>query len=223
MYRANTCIPILAFLDGSGRIYFSIEDVIPLSLKVVYTLFVCALVPIYWRQYGPANFLWFSDIALFALVPALWLENVLLVSMMAISVVFFEALWNIDFFFRLLTGKSLIGLSAYMFDPKIPLFIRGLSCFHIVLPLLLLWMLHRFGYDHQALVWQTILALVVLPLSYLVSNRRENVNWVYGFGDNPQRILPAPLFVILLMLLFPLVVYLPTHLLFARIFRAAGA
>jgi len=223
VYRANTCIPILAFLDGSGRIYFSIEDVIPLSLKVVYTLFVCALVPIYWRQYGPANFLWFSDIALFALVPALWLENVLLVSMMAISVVFFEALWNIDFFFRLLTGKSLIGLSAYMFDPKIPLFIRGLSCFHIVLPLLLLWMLHRFGYDHQALVWQTILALVVLPLSYLVSNRRENVNWVYGFGDNPQRILPAPLFVILLMLLFPLVVYLPTHLLFARIFRAAGA
>jgi hypothetical protein len=46
---------------------------------------------------------------------------------------------------------------------------------------------------------------------------------VYGLGENPQRILPAPLFVILLMLLFPLAVYLPTHLLFARIFRAAAA
>jgi hypothetical protein len=66
-------------------------------------------------------------------------------------------------------------------------------------------------------------ALVVLPLSYLTSNARENVNWVYGFGENPQRILPAPLFVILLMLLFPLAVYLPTHLVFARIFRAAGS
>ena len=196
---------------------------IPLGLKVLYTLFVCALVPIYWRKYGLANFLWFSDIALLALVPALWLENVLLISMMAISVVFFEALWNIDFFFRLLTGKSLIGLSAYMFDSKIPLFIRGLSCFHIVLPLVLLWMLHQFGYDHRAFVWQTILALVVLPLSYLVSNQRENVNWVYGFGENPRRILPAPLFVILLMVLFPLVVYLPTHLLFTKIFRSAGA
>ena len=75
---------------------------IPLRLKIVYTLFVCALVPVYWRQYGPANFLWFSDIALLALVPALWLENALLVSMMAISVVFFEALWNADFFFQLL-------------------------------------------------------------------------------------------------------------------------
>jgi hypothetical protein len=197
--------------------------VIPLGLKVVYTIFVCALVPIYWREYGPANFLWFSDIALLALVPALWLENALLVSMLAISVVFFEALWNVDFFFRLATRKSLIGLSAYMFDPRIPLFIRGLSCFHIVLPLLLLWMLHRLGYDPRAFLWQSIVALVVLPLSYLVSNAKENVNWVYGLGENPQRILPAPLFVILLMLLFPFAVYLPTHLLFARIFRAAGS
>jgi hypothetical protein len=197
--------------------------VIPLGLKVGYTIFVCALVPIYWREYGPANFLWFSDIALLALVPALWLENALLVSMLAISVVFFEALWNLDFFFRLATGKSLIGLSAYMFDPGIPLFIRGLSSFHIVLPLLLLWMLHRLGYDHRAFLWQTIVALVVLPLSYRVSNARENVNWVYGLGEKRQRILPAPLFLILLMLLFPLAVYLPTHLLFARIFRAAGS
>jgi hypothetical protein len=29
-----------------------------------------------------ANFLWFSDIALLALVPAFWLENALLVRMM---------------------------------------------------------------------------------------------------------------------------------------------
>ena len=63
-----------------------------------------------------------------------------------------------------------------MFDPKIPLFIRGLSCFHIVLPLLLLWTLHRLGYDQRAFVWQTVVALVVLPLCYLVSNPQANVN-----------------------------------------------
>jgi len=45
----------------------------------------------------------------------------------------------------------------------------------------------------------------------------------HGFGQNPQKILPAPLFVILLMLLFQVAVYLPTHLLFGRIFRAAGS
>jgi len=123
-------------------------------------------------------------------VPALWLENALLVSMLAVSVVFFEALWNVDFFFRLATGRPLIGLSAYMFNSKISLFIRGLSCFHMVLPLLLLWMLHRLGYDQRAFLWQTIVALVVLPLFYLVSNAKENVNWVYGLGENPQRICP---------------------------------
>src|SRR6266496_4251387 len=85
--------------------------------------------------------------------------------------------------------------------------------FHIVLPVILLWGLHRLGYDRRGFLWQAIVALVVLPFSYLLSNSRENVNWVYGFGQNPQKIMPAPLFVILLMLLFPLVIYLPTHLL----------
>lgn len=32
---------------------------IPIWLKIAYTLFVCMLVPIYWRQYGPVNFLCF--------------------------------------------------------------------------------------------------------------------------------------------------------------------
>jgi hypothetical protein len=84
-------------------------------------------------------------------------------------------------------------------------------------------MLHRLGYDARAFLWQTIVALAVLPLSYLLSNAKENVNWVYGFGQNPQRILPAPLFVIFPMLLFPVAVYLPSHILFARIFRTAGS
>ena len=163
---------------------------VPIWLKIVYTLFVAVLVPIYWRQYGPANFLWFSDVALLMMVPALWLENALLVSMMALSVLLLELVWNIDFWVRLATGKSLIALSAYMFDPKIPLFIRGLSLFHIALPILLVWLMSRLGYDRRAWLWQTLVALVVLPLSYLVTNPRENINWVYGFGEKPQTILP---------------------------------
>jgi hypothetical protein len=197
--------------------------VIPLGLKICYTIVVCALVPIYWRQYGPANFLWFSDIALLVMVPALWLENALAASMMALAIVFFEAIWNVDFFVRLAAGKSLIGLGAYMFDPKIPLFIRGLSCFHIVLPLLLVWTVYRLGYDQRAFFWQTLVALVVLPLSYLFSNPQENVNWVYGFRQTPQTVLPPPVFLGLLMLLFPIAVYLPSHLLFSKIFHAAQA
>src|SRR5437879_12989180 len=104
---------------------------IPIGLKIFYTFFVCVLVPIYWRQYWPANFLWFSDIALIVMVPALSLENSLLVSAMALAVVLLELVWNIDFFVRLATGNSLIGLSAYMFLPKTPLVNAGSPCFHL--------------------------------------------------------------------------------------------
>jgi hypothetical protein len=194
------------------------QAVIPIWLKIIYTLFVCLLVPIYWRQYGPANFLWFSDIALLMLVPALWFESPLLISMMALAVVLPELAWNIDYFARLATGVSLIGLTSYMFDARIPLFIRGLSLFHVVLPLLLIWLLHRLGYDSRAFFWQTLVAAVVLPLSYCFGTARDNVNWVYGFGEKPQTMLPAPLFVICLLLMFSLAVYLPMHLLFDRVF-----
>ena len=191
---------------------------IPISLKIAYTLFVCLLVPIYWRQYGLVNFLWFSDIALLVLVPALWLESPLLISMMALAVLLPELAWNVDYFFRLATGVSLIGLTSYMFDATIPPFIRGLSLFHVALPVILIWMLSRLGYDGRALLWQTLVAAAVLPLSYFLSNPRENVNWVYGLGEKPQTKVPAPLFVLFLMLLFPVGVYLPTHLLLDRIF-----
>ena len=191
---------------------------LPLWLKLIYTLYVCLLVPIYWVQYGPVNFLWVSDIALFTTVLALWFENALLASMMALAVGLLEIAWNVDFFGRLFTGRHLFGLSKYMFDATIPLGVRLLSLFHVVLPPLLLWLVYRLGYDGRALFAQTVLVWLVLPLSYWLSNPTENVNWVYGFSDKPQRWLPAPLFLVLLMLAFPLLIYLPTHLLLKRLF-----
>lgn len=196
---------------------FSVEQ-IPLWLKVSFTLFVCLLVPVYWAQYGPGNFLWFSDIVLLLTVPALWLESTLLASMSSLAVVVLEAVWIVDFFVRLIAGVSVTGLSSYMFDPKISLPVRALSLFHIALPLILLWMVHRLGYDSRALAAQTLLAWIVLPISYLLTERSENVNWVYGFRSQPQRWMPAQLYLALLMALFPLVLYLPMHFLLRRLF-----
>jgi hypothetical protein len=196
--------------------------VIPLWFKIAYTLFVCFIVPIYWRRYGPANFLWFSDIALLVTMPALWLESPLLASMMALAVILPEVAWNVDFFVRLTTGASLMGLSGYMFDRTIPLFIRALSLFHVGLPLILVWMLYRLGYDKSAFLAQTLVAAIVLPLSYLFGDPRRNVNWVYGFGARPQTRVPALWFLAFLMLMFPLAIYLPTHLVLDKFFSSAS-
>ena len=53
-------------------------------LKVAYTLFVAVFIPCYWVQFGAQNFLWACDIALFATLVALWREDALLASTMAI-------------------------------------------------------------------------------------------------------------------------------------------
>ncbi len=195
---------------------------IPLWLKAVYTLFLCVLVPVYWRHWGPKNFLWFSDIALLTTGVALWLESPLLASMMTLAIGLPELAWNVDFFGRLLTGHRLFGLSAYMFDRTKPRYLRALSLFHVVLPPLLVWIVYRLGYDRRAWAWQSLLAVVVFAVTYRVTDPRENVNWVHGPVSTPQRWMPPRLYLVALMVVFPLVVYLPLHVLLRRLFGGAA-
>lgn len=188
------------------------RGLIPLWIKIAYTLFVAVLVPVYWIYHGPANFLWGSDIALLIMVIALWRESRLLTSMMAVAVLLPELLWNLDFFTRLLAGRDVAGLGAtgYMFNPAQPLWLRALSLFHVFLPLVLVFMLYRLGYDRRALPATTLLCWVVLPLTYLLTDPERNINWVFGPGE-PQTLVPPLLYLAGLMLLVPLLVYLPTH------------
>lgn len=192
---------------------------LPRGVKILYTLFVFILVPAYWHHYGPANFLWGSDIALFLLLVGIHLETPLPASMMALAVLVPELIWTVDFLARLLFDfdPALFRGTAYMFDSDIPLLIRGLSLYHLALPLLLLWLLYRLGYDRRAFIAQTLLCWIVFPLSYLVSSPEANINFVHGFGGEPQQWMPPELFVLFLMLAFPLLLYLPMHLLLSRI------
>lgn len=139
--------------------------------------------------------------------------------MMALAVVIPEIGWNLDYFSGLIRGGSPLGLAAYMYDDEIPLFVRSLSLYHVPLPFFLLWLVLRLGYELAALRWQTLLAWVVLALSYFASDPEGNVNWVYGFGGEPQEWMPQPVYLILLMLAFPVVLYLPTHFLLRSLSR----
>lgn len=192
---------------------------IPLAVKIPYTVFVLLLVPVYWREHGPVNFLWSSDVALLATCPALWLESRLLVSMMALAALLPDSLWIADFLLRLAAGPDLAGIAGtgYMFDERIPLLVRTLSLFHLPLPAFLAWLVHRLGYDRRALPAQTLLLWLLLAVSYLAAPPARNINLVHGLGREPQQWLPPSLYLALLMVLYPLILYLPAHALLQRL------
>jgi hypothetical protein len=203
---------------------------IPLWLKVAYTVFLGVLVPSYWMAYGPTNFLYFCDVALFLALAALWLESPLLAGAAAVGILLPQMLWCLDFGAGLL-GFKLIGLTEYMFDPNIALFYRGLSLFHGWLPFLLLFLVIRLGYDRRSLPAWTLVAWSLLVICYLwipgppgptritgQTSAPVNINYVHGFSDRaPQGWMHPHLWFALLIVALPALVYWPTHCLLSQI------
>jgi hypothetical protein len=187
---------------------------IPLWLTLAYVLAVPVIAVIYWRAYGPTNFLWLSNIALAFTLAALLAGNRLLASMAAVGVLALELAWTIDF----IVGGRFIGIAAYMYDSKLPLYLRSLSLFHLALPPTLLFLLYRLGYDQRALIYQTLLTWVVLIVTYVATDPEKNINWVFGPGNKPQQQLHPLLYLGLEMAIIPVCVFLPTHWLLKRFF-----
>jgi hypothetical protein len=203
---------------------------IPTWVKFAYSSFVAILVPCYWVTYTPWNFLYFCDVALLVTAVAIWIESPLLVSMEAVAITLPQTLWVIDLLCRLVTGVHVTGVTSYMLDPKIPVFLRALSLFHGWLPFVLVWLVSRVGYDRRALPFQSVTAVMILLVSYLFApappppaehpHWAVNLNYVYGFDDTHAQALMAPGLWLLCMVAFNLVVvYVPTHLVLRRVFR----
>jgi hypothetical protein len=205
---------------------------IPCWVKAAFTAFVGVLVPYYLRTYGPTNFLYFCDVALLMAMVAVWKEDALWASMPAVGILLPQTLWMVDFLGGLF-GWHVVGLTAYMFDPGIPLFARGLSFFHFWLPLLLLWLIKRLGYDRRACVAWTGLAWVLVLVCFFLMpappppadnpNLPVNINYVHGFSDRQsQTWLPPYVYLMLVLAGLPLCVFWPTHLVLRRVFPPAG-
>jgi hypothetical protein len=195
-----------------------------LPLKLVYTAFMTVLVPVYWYYYGPTNFLYFCDVALFLTLAAIWLENSLLVSMCAVGIVAPQMLWVVDFVANIF-GVSLIGMTDYMFKHENSLFLRGLSLFHGWIPFLLIYLVWTLGYDRRALAAWTVLAWALIPICFFFMPPPHpdpgltpvNINYVWGPSDNAAQTWVHPyVWVAGLMIGMPLLLFLPTHLLLRR-------
>jgi hypothetical protein len=175
---------------------------IPMVLKLALTAFVAVQVAFYWSAYGPTNFLYFCDVALFLTLISVLTEKALPASMAAVGILLPQFLWVIDFVGTLF-GHPLVGMTGYMFQDTQPLYARAISLFHGWLPFLLLYVVSRLGYDRRALPAWTVAAWGLMLIAYFLlpappapvdqPNLPVNVNYVYGTSDDKAQEWMPPL------------------------------
>lgn len=183
---------------------------IPLVLKIAWTAWLLVWAPVYWKQYGAQNFLYFCDIGNLLIALGLWAESRLILSWQAVALLIFQSLYAIDLIGTFLFRRHAIGGTEYMFDPTIPLLVRLLGLYHLVVPPLLLWVVHRLGCDQSAWKWATVEMLIVVPINFFWRGQ-YNVNFARGIAHE-QHLLPPWLYLIGYLIVVPLVVYWPTQL-----------
>ena len=221
----ETTFPLKSDIQSAARTHR-----VPLAVKLGFTAFMAVLVPVYWLNYGPTNFLYFCDVALFLTLAAVWTESALLASMAAVGIVLPQLVWVLDFAGGL-CGVKLLGMTAYMFDERRPLFLRGLSLFHGWLPFLLLFLVKRLGYDKRALpawwalAWSLILfCYMFMPGPTPNATTPVNINYVHGMSDDvAQTWMPPLAWLVTLMAGLPALLYVPTHLALKKWFTHSAA
>ena len=218
--------------DDQSDTKLQATPLIPLSVKLGFTAFMIVLVPYYWHEYGPTNFLYFCDVALFLALAAVWTERPLPASMAAVGITVPQFIWQVDFVGQLIDFPT-SGMTNYMFDSQISLFARSLSFFHFWLPILLGYLVWKLGYDRRALPAWTVVAWTVILIAYFqlpapgdkldFVNQPCNVNYVYGLDSKtPQQWVSASAWLAIMMGGLPVAIYYPTHLLLGKLHRVAG-
>ena len=201
---------------------------VPRWLKIGLSLFVLVHTPVGWAQYGPAGLLWLCHIALLLALAAAWFESALLAGMAAVGILVIQFLW-LGGLLMALAGWGEPEALGYLFNPRISLLARGLSLYHGWLPFVLLFLLHRLGYDRRALRCYLPLAAGVYVLCFLlvppVSTPTDRdrlpvtVNFVHGLDYHTrQPWMPPGCWLLTVMLGSSLGLFLPTHLVLRRVF-----
>jgi hypothetical protein len=190
---------------------------VPTAVRVAAMVWLAVWFPAYLTHYGWSNFIHLSDLAVFLTCAGLLFSNSLLLSSQAVHSMVIDGLWTLDVLWRLLLGHHLIGGTEYMWDASLPLWLRLLSLFHVALPAVLLWSVHRFGYDRRGLPLEARIAAVALVGGW-IAGPAKNINFAYRDPIFHRMWGSAPVHLALTYAVLIVAVYLPTHLVLRRLF-----
>jgi hypothetical protein len=200
---------------SAGANAFPVLRWIALSWLVVW-------LPSYVWAWGWANLLHLCDMAVILGCVGIWWGSSLLISSQAVGSLAAGILWALDVGWRLTTGRFLVGGTDYMWDARYPLWVRLLSCFHIGLPLALLWAMRKVGYDRRALALQAAIAVGLFVAARFLP-QELNVNYAYRDPLFHRVWGPAPVHLAVIFFFAVVFLYWPTHLLLGWMFPLASA
>ncbi len=123
-----------------------------------FTAFMAVLVPIYWVHYGPANFLYFCDVALFLALAAVWTERPIFASMAAVGVLVPQLLWCRSRPAPRRVRLRWIDRTTCSMPPS-PSTCASSPSSTAGFPFMLIFIVARLGYDRRALKGWTIAAV----------------------------------------------------------------
>jgi hypothetical protein len=135
-------------------------------------------------RHGEISFLWFCTIAALILAVALYLQNRIWMSAILVLAIPAQFLWISDFFLHIF-GIGL-GRTAQLFDFGTDIFLTSLNL-HIILIPIALFATWKYGFEFRSFWYGFLFFVLLLCLSFVLTDPLDNVNCVFYSCDELQR------------------------------------
>jgi hypothetical protein len=184
-------------------------------LKWIALAWLAVWIPTYWCAWGWRNFFHLCDIAVILSCVGVIFGGRLLICSQALATIVTGILWGLDAGWRVLFAHNLIGGTEYLWDARVPLWVRMLSLFHIGLPILLVVLCARIGYDRRALALQSAITICVMAVSRWIGPA-GNLNYAFLDPIFHRAWGPAPVHLTIIFAGTVVLFYLPAHMILFR-------
>lgn len=128
---------------------------------------------------GQGMYVWFCNLALFAVAYAIWRKNTSWLIAWLSFALLTQTFWIVDNIWRIITGKNLFGLVEFMYQPGYPLDEFLFSHYHyFIIPSILFALLFIKQKKSHAKIIALIQGMFIFGISYFLFPPEQNLNCI---------------------------------------------